>query len=287
MKSMKSAINSLNEKRIFSVSDEICKHEYIAFGIVKEKEVQLVIDRNGNKFCPICERDKEMDAITKKETAEYLKFKSEEIYNSFYRLSVISDKTILEADFNNFIAEEKEEIANKQKALDYIKDYKNGQVFNVIMTGSSGAGKSHLAYSMLKSLNEERNVKCLFISVSEMFNLIKDSFQNKESKFTEGYFNRLIIDADFVVLDDLGAEVGTVQYDDKGNITTKAASDFINRTLFNIADKRQGKSTIYTTNLSSKEIAAIYDKRLKSRILSKPKSIVFRETSDKRFQLDF
>jgi len=276
----------MNDKKIFSASDEYCEHEYTAFGVVGIKRVALIIDRFGNKFCPLCEKEKENELLIKKESEEYHRLKNDEIYNSFYRQSVISDKTILEADFNNFIAKEQEEIQNKEQALQFVADYKSGQVFNVFFNGSSGVGKSHLAYSMLRMLNEERNLKCLFISIAEMFNLIKDSFNNKESKYTEGYFNRLIIDADYVVLDDLGAEVGTVQRDNNGNVKTRA-SDFVNKVLFNIADKRQGKCTIYTTNLSSEEIIAIYDKRLKSRVLSRPKAIIFRETEDKRFDLDF
>lgn len=67
-----------------------------------------------------------------------------------------------------------------------------------------GAGKSHLAYSILRELrghfyeisdgekdNDEltysKMKSCLYVEIEQLMRLIKDSFNNKESKYTEEY----------------------------------------------------------------------------------------------------
>ncbi|GEK32467.1 hypothetical protein KZO01_27760 [Kurthia zopfii] len=56
-------------------------------------------------------------------------------------------------------------------------------VLRRLRQGDVGVGKSHLAMSILRNLNEKRDVECLFISVREMMSKIRDSFDNKEIKF--------------------------------------------------------------------------------------------------------
>lgn len=255
------------------------KHTVFSFGKEVTKPIQMIM-LDGQEVCPRCEVEKDTKQLEEELTLEYIAEKQNEKYNVFYQKSVISDETILEADFDSFKAVEREEIKNKQLCLDMVSKYQEGHTFNLILQGSQGVGKSHLAYSLLKEINEAKNVTCAFVSISKMIELIKDSFSNKESRFTEAYFYKLATTVDYLVLDDLGAETGAVLRNREGRIITRA-SDFVNRTLFNICDKRQGKSTIYTMNLSSEEMC-IYEKRLASRILSRPKSIVFKETKDKR-----
>ena len=256
------------------------KHTVFAFGEEKIKPVQMMII-DGQEVCPRCELDKETEQLSKQETERFKAAQENEKYNIFYKQSLVSDITILEADFNSYEAKEPEEIRNKNMCLDMLDKYRQGNPFNLILQGTQGVGKSHLAYSLLRELNESKSVSCAFISISSMIEKIKESFSNKESRFTESYFNNLLMSLDYLVLDDLGAETGAILRNNQGEITTRA-SDFVNRTLFNICDKRQGKSTIYTTNLASEEMRAIYEKRLVSRILSRPAPIVFKETKDKR-----
>jgi DNA replication protein DnaC len=86
---------------------------------------------------------------------------------------------------------------------------------------------------------------------------------------------------DFLVLDDVGAETGAMD-------TDKRASDFIHRVLYGITNARQNKSTITTTNLGSKDLYSMYDKKIVSRLFRKPKFIVYENTKDKRInQLPF
>ena len=57
---------------------------------------------------------------------------------------------------------------------------------------------------------------------------IKDSFSNRQSKYTERYFVDLLSSVDFLALDDVGAETGAIDTD------IKTASDFVQRILYAI-----------------------------------------------------
>ena len=61
--------------------------------------------------------------------------------------------------------------------------------------------------------------------------------------------------ADFVVLDDLGAELGVKQFDDRNKST-----NFNNDTLNRIVEARQNKATVFTTNLTGKIKSSIWRK---------------------------
>ena len=85
--------------------------------------------------------------------------------------------------------------------------------------------------------------------------------------------------ADFVVLDDLGAELGVKQFDDRNKST-----NFNNDTLNRIVEARQNKATVFTTNLTGKELSQAYGERIVSRIMNHSKGFVFsiKASKDKR-----
>ena len=77
--------------------------------------------------------------------------------------------------------------------------------------------------------------------------------------------------ADFVVLDDLGAELGVKQFDDRNKST-----NFNNDTLNRIVEARQNKATVFTTNLTGKELSQAYGERIVSRIMNHSKGLYSR-----------
>lgn len=78
-----------------------------------------------------------------------------------------------------------------------------------------------------------------------------------------------------MIVDDLGAELGALD-------TNTKATNFINRVLFDVFDGRQGKSTIFTTNLTGERLEGAYDERIVSRIFNNFRAIVFKDTKDYR-----
>ena len=83
-----------------------------------------------------------------------------------------------------------------------------------------------------------------------------------------------------MVLDDLGAETGFIG-------TKKTASDFTQRMLYGLMNRRQEKSTIITTNLNSSQISGMYDQKVISRLyrgLNENSLIKFEKTKDHRIK---
>ncbi len=119
--------------------------------------------------------------------------------------------------------------------------------FNTIFSGVPGVGKSHLAMSMLQAVNDhsEELVSCLFISLNDMFRLIKSSFGKPDSKYTELNMTDLLSNVDLLVLDDLGSESSFKR-------ENREAGEYIQNVIFGVLNARQ--RTIITTNLNSREL---------------------------------
>ena len=258
-----------------SHSDKYCdKHPFRRGSEIIPNPVKFV-EFKGKAFCPRCEKEKR-DRKLEQEIQSWHKVELENrAYNTLADRSIIEDQTLIDARLGNYDVSEPEETENKRIAEECLKRFSEGEVFNLILQGNQGAGKSHLAYAVLHELNEQRKGSCLFISINAMMRKIKDSFNNKESKFTEDYFIDLISKVDFLALDDLGAETGAID-------SERRATDFTQRVLYAATSARQSKVTILTTNLASKTLYTMYDKKLISRLLKRPKYVIFKETSDKR-----
>lgn len=254
------------------------------------KEVEDICDKHGIHFvefsnrtiCPECAKE-----LTVKTEKEIIDQETERYYKKnrdYIRLSIYSDKTLKVADFDSFKVVDAETESNKNKARLLAGAYLKGATFNTIFTGKVGTGKSHLAMSMLKAVNDhsEPYKKCLFVSVDELVSLLRYSYTSTDTQ-TENQLRKLCVDADLLVLDDLGAEVGSIK-------TDKEASNDVVRLINAIVTGRMDKPTIFTTNLTSKQINKMYDERIASRVLkgvNNERIIKFSETKDKRNKIEF
>lgn len=223
-----------------------------------------------SEFCWDCQQK----AIDNKKNAVDIAYQNQAIlaggYAVFKRESILSAE-IAKANFQNF----KVENETDEKALNYaerlVRDYSKDMVGNAVIKGNAGVGKSHLSMSIAKQLNEtfksyNEKKSVLFISVSRLVQLVQDSFNQKDSKYTQERMTKLLTECDYLVLDDLGKESTT------GN-NVKPASDWTYRFLFNILDSRE--TTIINTNFSVKELQRIYDKPFTDRILKGAKNNIF------------
>lgn len=261
-----------------------------AMSNIKIKELDAECDKHnvnlvefaGRTICPACAEEtatKSNEAIINQQTDNYYKRDRHYIKQSIY-----SDGTLKVATFDSYKTDDAETEENKKKARILAGHYLKGSTFNVIFTGKVGTGKSHLAKSMLEAVNEHSDPyrKCLFVSVDELISLLRFSYVSKDG-ISENQLRNLCVDADLLVLDDLGAEVGAIN-------TDKGASNDTVRMINAIVTGRMDKPTIFTTNLSSKQINTMYDQRIASRILkgvNKDRIIRFTETKDKRNQIEF
>lgn len=265
--------------------------EFPLLGELKESNLvcdehlcNLVQFRKLKPFCKKCAMEKiliENNEMTEEAAAKYHKRTT---YDWLKKQSVFSDESIRNATFESYIEDEQETIDNKKLARVIAGEYLKGASYNTLFYGSVGTGKSHLSMSMLQAVNEYSDPfkKCLFVSTDELMRRIKDSFNNKQSPYTEQAMVERLIKTDLLVLDDLGAETGAVD-------TDKGATDYTVRTLNAIINGRMDKPTIFTTNLSSSELTKMYDRRLMSRMFRGTKGhvIKFTNTRDKRTDIDY
>ncbi|MGM9925552.1 MAG: ATP-binding protein, partial [Bacillus sp. (in: firmicutes)] len=261
------------QKNMTFLSDTCDQHRYFKDGEERIKKVQLM-NIGGEIVCPLCESEKREKQL-EHEVYEIHKDRIEHPNKFiFFNESMVSDDTILKARFSNFKPECEEERNNLILARTALEDHMEGKTFTLWLQGKPGAGKSHLAYSLAHAFNETGNHKVLFIDMSELMKTIRGTF-SKQSEETEQSIVKKIINADLVVLDDIGTEVGNID-------TETTASDFVTRVVKDIFNGRQGKTTLVTSNLTGGQIKKIYDAKTVSRMFSNYRYIKFEKSKDKR-----
>ena len=103
----------------------------------------------------------------------------------------------------------------------------------LLLMGTVGVGKTHLAVSILKGLTE-RGFSCLFCEFGSLLKRIQDSY-NANTKTSELAVLSPVLNADVLVLDELGASKPT---------------DWVRDTMAHIINSRYNdeRLTIFTTN---------------------------------------
>lgn len=203
--------------------------------------------------------------VVYKETDESIsRKKAHSAINRLKAKSLLLDDTIKTATFDNFNIETDEERQAFEFAKNLAEFYKNGGQGNSFMSGPAGSGKSHLSMAILKSYLESGEKTALFVSYSHVVRLIKDSFNNRDSIYTQNNIMRLLTNVDLLVMDDIGSENN---------------SDFSEELLTDVLDGRI--STIITTNLSSEELRGNASK--KGRYNQRTASRMFRGIGGKAF----
>lgn len=147
------------------------------------------------------------------------------------------DRQIMTEIYNNCI----------EYAVNFNKNSKN-----LIMTGGTGLGKTHLSFSIARYVVEQ-GFTSLHFSAPELFRILNDEFFGKGQPGVNTI--DLIKEADLFILDDLGAEVD-------GKVVIPM--------LYNIIEVRLNldKPTIISTNLSLINIEKKYNDKIASRLLS-------------------
>jgi DNA replication protein DnaC len=125
----------------------------------------------------------------------------------------------------------------------------------LLLTGSVGVGKTHLAVAILRGLIA-KGVSCLFCEFGSLLKQIQDSY-NPISKTSELRVLAPVYQAEVLVLDELGSTIPT---------------DWVRDTMYQIINKRYNdkKLTIFTTNyLDAPRIEKTQESEVSSRTFSK------------------
>ena len=115
----------------------------------------------------------------------------------------------------------------------FVEDYPVEKT-GLLLVGSVGVGKTHLAVGIVKNLIREKGIHCLFCDYRELLKSIQNSY-NPAVQATETEILRPVFDAEVLVLDELGAVRSTEWVFDTVN--------YILNSRYN-----DNKTTIITTN---------------------------------------
>ena len=134
--------------------------------------------------------------------------------------------------FSNYKPQTESQTAALMAAMDVAMKYPNVDR-GILLMGSVGVGKTHLAVSILKGLTE-RGFSCLFYEFGSLLKEIQDSY-NPHTLTSELSVLSPVLTTDILVLDELGASKPT---------------DWVRDTMAHVINTRYNdrKVTIFTTN---------------------------------------
>lgn len=168
------------------------------------------------------------------------------------------------ATFENFKATSPVLLDALHLCQSYAELFELDEPRNLLFAGMFGLGKSHLSYAICKALRA-RGFVAVFVSVPKLLTIIKSTY-NANSDFTEAELLDVLSKVDFLALDDIGAE--KVRKEEEGD-------SWATEKLFEIIDGRSGRHTLYTTNLSSDDLARKVGPRNFSRMMMNTKPFKF------------
>lgn len=233
-----------------------------------QKELEQIIKRfkinDIPKLTPeqIAEHDRQVE---ERLVSQYKQSKAD----NFLKLrSLYNEKNVLNSSFKNVEPVSDEFKAIAQKSAQMAKEIALGERYNIILSGTAGAGKTMLATCILNyvSKHSTKPTNCLFLSVSELADLAYSQY-NREEYARQARYHQLfkdIKDTDVLLLDDLGTESSM-------QANTQEAANTIQKALFRIGDLMQGKCIIITTNNTEQQLCSIYNAKIVSRLLTSNK----------------
>lgn len=137
------------------------------------------------------------------------------------------------------------ELSNFEQSYDSLREaHRKARAFvdafpvverGLVLHGQHGVGKTHLAVAILKEVVRTRGGRGYFYETRELLKLVRDTY-NQQVDETEMDILRPVLEADLLVLDDLGAE---------------KTSEWVQETLGLVVNTRysERRPTVFTTNL--------------------------------------
>ncbi len=272
----KISINKAKSILINKLSDNLSKKfDEDLINLKKEKEVILEKEKIDESFFKPkyeCEKCKDTGYITslnkKSEMCSCLKQK---LINISYNKSNLSN--LQKENFKNFNANifsnqkdvekykmnisPRENIKTIKKASEnFINNFDNPDTKNLFFTGNTGLGKTFMTNCIANELLN-RGKTVLYQTAPVLLETIIDNKFNKYKTNDTSDFNNQVLEADLLIIDDLGTEcINSMKLSELFTI--------INSRCLNLNNKIT--KTIISTNYNIEKIFEIYEERIGSRI---------------------
>jgi DNA replication protein DnaC len=138
----------------------------------------------------------------------------------------------LHCELTNFEQHNDSQLHAFRKAVRFVEQFPVVDK-GLLLKGPHGVGKTHLAVALLKAVIRTKHVQGYFYETGELLKLVRDTYA---SDTTEMDVLRPVLEADLLVLDDLGVE---------------KTSEWVQETLGHVVNIRysERRPTIFTTNL--------------------------------------
>lgn len=212
------------------------------------------------------DRDKREYEAEIKATQAYLHQNSLDIFKS----SLIGNTESLEQTFDDFSVMNDKQNVELEQAINIANRIANGERHKFVFYGKPGTGKTMLSISILNKLKNKYS--CLFVDIAMFIELTK-RFNDERAKLQVNSLYKAMSNADVLVIDDLGSESSLQS-------SAKESSDYNQKIVFNIAQCRDGKTTIITTNNSGVNLKKIYNPKLISKLMNTDKSNIIHFDSE-------
>ena len=147
--------------------------------------------------------------------------------------------------------------------FEFCKEYAEKFSLNsesLFIIGQTGVGKTHISLAIAKEVSAKGYTVAYGSLLNYISNIEKEHFDRAANSGSDTM--KIIINADLLILDDLGSEFQT---------------NFNESALYNILNSRinRGLPTIISSNLSGKDLQQKYNDRIVSRLLSVYKLLLF------------
>lgn len=144
----------------------------------------------------------------------------------------------------------------KKASQNFVENFENPDTKNLFFTGNTGLGKTYMTNCIANELLK-RGKTVLYQTAPVLLETIIDNKFNKYKTANTNEFYNQVLEADLLIIDDLGTEV-------PNSMKISELFTILNARALNLNNKLT--RTIISTNLSIEQIFNIYEERIGSRI---------------------
>ncbi len=210
-----------------------------------------VLDSNYRSVMCNCLKQRILDISYNKANISNLKKENFLTFNE----DLFSNEVDL-AKYKVNISPRKNMINIKQKCMNFVEDFDNPNSKNLLFTGNTGLGKTFMSNCIANELLQ-KGKSVLYQTAPVLLETIIDNKMSKEKTSSQDLFYKSVLDADLLIIDDLGTEC-------LNSMKLSELFTILNTRLLNLNSKIT--KTIISTNLNIENIFKIYEERIGSRI---------------------